>query len=157
MREWRKTSLRDFLRWLISIDAPPHRTALAFSLGVFLGFSPFWGLHAVVGLAISFIFRLNRVAVLVGVFVNTPWTMPAVASVGTALGFLLLGTRPEIPEIAKASLLSKAFWQETVSDLLLPFFLGNLVLAFVVGVAAYFAFRWILVRNAQRSARELQG
>jgi uncharacterized protein (DUF2062 family) len=150
MRAWRKNSLRDFLRRLLSLEESPHRTALAFSVGVFVGFSPFLGLHAVVGLALSFIFRLNRVPLLVGVFLNSPWTMAPVASLGTALGFLLLGTKLRMPDLAEGSLLSREFWQEMVSDLLWPFFLGNIVLAVVVGMLAYFAFRWVLVKNAQR-------
>jgi uncharacterized protein (TIGR03546 family) len=150
MRAWRKTSLRDFLRRLISIEENPHRTALAFSLGVFLGFSPFWGLHTLVGLALSFIFRLNRFALLVGVFVNTPWTMAPVASLGTALGFLLQGAQPQMPALAEMPIFSKAFWQETASGFLWPFLMGNIIVAMVAGAVAYFAFRWILAKNAQR-------
>lgn len=153
MRHWRKASLRDFLRRLLSLEGTPHRTALAFSIGVFLGFSPFWGLHAVIGLVVSFAFKLNRVAVLVGVFVNTPWTIAPIASLGTALGFLVMGTRPRTDGLAEVSLLSQEFWQEAVSDLLWPFFLGNILLAVIAALLAYFVFRWILVRNAARRAR----
>lgn len=151
MRDWRKNSLRDFLRRLLSLEESPHRTALAFSVGVCLGVSPFWGLHAVIGLALSFIFKLNRVAVLVGVFVNSPWTMAPVASLGTALGFLVMGTRPRTADLAEVSLFSREFWQEMVSDLLWPFLLGNMLLSIIAAVLAYFVFRWILVQNAERS------
>jgi uncharacterized protein (DUF2062 family) len=151
MRDWRKNSLRDFLRRLLSLGESPHRTALAFSVGVFLGVSPFWGLHAVIGLALSFIFRLNRFAVLVGVFVNSPWTMAPVASLGTALGFLVMGTRPRAADLAEVSLFSREFWHEMVSDLLWPFFVGNMLLSIIAAVLAYFVFRWILVQNAKRS------
>jgi uncharacterized protein (DUF2062 family) len=151
MRVWRKASLRDFLRRLLSLGESPHRTALAFSIGVFLGFSPFWGLHALTGLALSFVFGLNRVAILVGVFVNTPWTMAPVASLGTALGFLIMGTRPRMVDLGEMSLLSRDLWQAAVSDFLWPFFLGNMILAVFAAVLAYFVFRWILVQNAKRS------
>jgi uncharacterized protein (DUF2062 family) len=147
MRAWRENSLRDFLRRLLSLGDSPHRTALAFSIGVLVGFSPFWGLHAVIALAISFVFKLNRVAILIGVFVNNPWTMAPVASLGTALGFFLMGTRPRMPELTAGLVLSRDFWTEMVEELLWPFFIGNVTLSFVVAVLAYFVFRWILTQN----------
>ena len=51
----------------------PERTAAAFALGVFFGFSPFLGLHTVLGLAWRSCSNLNRVAVLLGVYSNLPW------------------------------------------------------------------------------------
>jgi len=39
----------------------------------FFRISPFLGLHTLVGLGIAFLFRLNRLAVLVGVWTNGPW------------------------------------------------------------------------------------
>lgn len=160
MRDWRKTSLRDFLRRLILLGESADRVALAFAIGVFLSFSPFWGLHAVVGLVVAFVFRLNRVAVLVGIFVNSPWTVAPVASLGTALGLLILGTEVRLPKLAVKSIFSGEFWQEMLSEfenLFLPFLLGNLILALVAGLLAYFILRWILIQNARRRAPSRTG
>ena len=60
-------------------------------MGVFFGFSPFLGLHTVLGLVVAFAFSLNRVAVLLGVYSNLPWILPAYYSVVTLLGAALLG------------------------------------------------------------------
>jgi len=40
-----------------------------------LAFSPLIGLHAFLGLIIAFSFGLNRFALLLGVFINNPWTL----------------------------------------------------------------------------------
>lgn len=141
---------RDLLRALLNLGDRPERTARAFGLGVFLSFSPFWGLHTVLGLLIAFAFRLNRFAVLVGVYINNPWTIAPAASLGTALGFTILGVESRLPRLTEGELLSRAFWGRMLSDiehLLLPFFVGNLILAAFVSVIAYAILLRILVRR----------
>ena len=46
---------RATFRRLLAIDDPPERTALAFSIGVFIAFSPFLGLHTIMATAVAFI------------------------------------------------------------------------------------------------------
>lgn len=145
--------LRGFLRQLLHLNDTPERTALAFSIGVFFSFSPFVGLHTIMGLTTAFLFKLNRLALLVGVYVNNPWTLAPAASLGTALGFYLLGTENRFADASWDSMLSGHFWKEMFSDiehLLLPFFLGNLILSVVAGMIAYLVLRRILVRHRAR-------
>ena len=107
------------------------------------------------GLLVAYLGRLNRLAVLVGVWVNNPWTVAPIASAGTALGFWILGTEVTFPSLAEASVFSAEFWGQMLSDfeyLLWPFLLGNFVLAIVAGISAYFVLRWVLHRNAIRKS-----
>ena len=60
---------------------------------MFFGFSPFLGLHTVLGLVVAFAFSLNRVAVLLGVYSNLPWILPAYYTLATLLGATLLRRR----------------------------------------------------------------
>ena len=57
------SSHRDLVRrWLdalLHVDDTPERTAAAFALGVFFGFSPFLGLHTVLGLGVRVPARLQ--------------------------------------------------------------------------------------------------
>ena len=62
---------------------------------MFFGFSPLLGLHTVLGLAFAFAFNLNRVAVLLGVYSNLPWILPAYYSLATLLGAAIL--RVKVP------------------------------------------------------------
>src|SRR6185436_15482491 len=84
---------RDTRRWfdqLLHTHDTPTRTALAYAVGVFFGFSPFLGLHTVLGLVVAFAFNLNRVAVLLGVYSNLPWILPAYYTLATTLGAAIL-------------------------------------------------------------------
>src|SRR5216117_1060007 len=65
--------IQRWLSTLLHIADTPERTAAAFALGVFFGFSPFLGLHTILGIVFAFLFNLNRVAVLLGVYSNLPW------------------------------------------------------------------------------------
>ena len=66
--------IRRWLGALLHIDDTPERTAAAFALGVFFGFSPLLGFHTLLGVVAAFVLNLNRVAVLLGVYSNLPWS-----------------------------------------------------------------------------------
>ncbi len=91
---WHVTK-RAVLRWaefLLHIHDTPERTAAAFGVGVLIGFTPFVGFHNVIGIAIAFMFNLNRVAVLAGCWVNLPWVAVPYYAGGTYVGAWITGT-----------------------------------------------------------------
>ena len=47
--------IRGAFRRLLALDDPPERTALAFSIGVLIGFSPFLGLHTIMAALAAFV------------------------------------------------------------------------------------------------------
>src|SRR5215203_1222688 len=83
---------RAWLEQLLHTHDTPQRTAAAYALGVFFGFSPLLGLHTVLGLIFAFALRLNRVAVLLGVYSNLPWILVPYYSLATWMGAALLRT-----------------------------------------------------------------
>jgi uncharacterized protein (DUF2062 family) len=85
--------LRRWLGQLLHTHDTPQRTAAAFALGVFFGFSPMLGLHTVLGLVCAFALNLNRVAVLLGIYSNLPWILPAYYTLATMGGAALLGVQ----------------------------------------------------------------
>src|SRR6266576_496328 len=55
-------------RRLLALDDPPERTALTFTIGVFIAFSPFLGFHTILATLIAFLFRFNKIAIYSGTF-----------------------------------------------------------------------------------------
>src|SRR5215217_2424344 len=89
---------RATIRRLLAIDDPPERTALAFSIGVFIAFSPFLGLHTIAATALAFAFRFNKIAIYTGTFVNNPFlTLVPIILASYAVGALLLGRPVGLP------------------------------------------------------------
>jgi uncharacterized protein len=139
-----------FLRRLFLLDDTPERIALAFALGVFLAFSPLLGLHTLLGLVLSLMFGLNRVALLLGVFVNNPWTLVPIYAAGTYLGGLIVGF-PRIasfPSFQWNMLFNSGFWVHILSQwhFLKPLVLGSSILSVI---AAGFSYMLVLriIRN----------
>lgn len=69
----------------------PHKIAIGFSCGVFVSFTPFFGLHFVVAALLALIFRGNIVAAILGTFFGNPVTFPFIAGFSYRLGWFLLG------------------------------------------------------------------
>jgi uncharacterized protein (DUF2062 family) len=142
-----KALLGKWMEALLHIHDTPRRTAAAFALGIFFGFSPFLGLHTILALAVAFLFNLNRVAVLVGVYANLPWFLPAWYGLTTAAGAWMLGTRlppgfvERVGEIFSPSLLHAQFWRQMAHDmrpLLWPYVLGSLVGCALLAALSYY-------------------
>ncbi len=138
--------VRKWMDRLFHIHDSPRRTAAAFALGVFFGFSPFLGFHTVLGLCCAFIFNLNRVAVLVGVYANLPWFIAAWYALTTAFGAWLLRSRlphgfsETMRELFELSLFQPHFWNrlwQLLRPLLWPYFVGSLIGAAVLAAVAY--------------------
>src|SRR5512137_774565 len=118
------------LRVLLQVEGSPSRVAGAFALGVFIAFFPILGIHTGMALALAILFRLNKVAILTGAWLNNPWTLAPIYTAGTLVGCALLGVSPGSLGAVDWSLHGRAFYQSLVAGfrpLLLPFVLGNLV------------------------------
>jgi len=136
--------IRSWLEQLLHTHDTPHRTAAAYALGVFLGFSPFLGLHTVMGLALAFILGLNRVAVVLGVYSNLPWVLPAYYTLTTVAGAAILrvDVQPKALEEAMRTF-SAASWGEFaglarhLAPLLWAYVLGSTLGALLLAGIAY--------------------
>jgi uncharacterized protein (DUF2062 family) len=152
---------RRWLGQLLHTHDTPERTAIAYAVGVFFGFSPFLGLHTVLGLIVAFVFSLNRVAVLLGIYSNLPWILPAYYTVATVLGAALL--RVDIPP-GLLKELRDAFdgvtWGEfrslakALTPMLWAYALGSMIGATALAIAAYRASLTMIVAHRRRVAAQ---
>jgi uncharacterized protein (DUF2062 family) len=153
---------RSSLRRLLALDDPPERTALAFSVGVFIAFSPLLGLHTILATLLAFVFRFNKVAIYAGTFVNNPFlTLVPIILASYALGALVLGRPVSLPEAGMAllrdpHLFTASYWRELWAqfwEVLLPFSIGGTVLSAVCSLAAYPVTLKLLRANQRRRNR----
>lgn len=152
-----RAAVRKWLDVLLHIHDSPRRTAAAYALGVFFGFSPFLGLHTVLALACAFLFNLNRVAVLVGVYSNLPWILAPYYTLAIVAGAKLLGTRVppgfagSVENLFALSLLHGEFWQRLMALLrpfLWPYVVGSLIGASLLSLVAYrLALAFVIARR----------
>jgi len=160
-------SIKHFVRKLLHIEDTPERTALAYSVGIFLGFSPFLGCHTLFGLAIAFLFGLNRVAILLGVWTNTPWWIVPFYMTATWVGMWVTGFRMGRATLKNIfqlgmdqGLMSSNFWGCVASQwgLLLSFLIGSLILSTLLSVVAYpLSLKWIKFYKRKRGKWKVMG
>ena len=89
----RKALIRRWLDTLLHVADTPERTAAAFAMGVFFGFSPFLGFTRCSAIIVAFLFNLNRVAALLGVYSNLPWIIAPYYAIVTMIGATITRTR----------------------------------------------------------------
>ena len=138
--------VRRWLDSLLHIDDTPQRTAAAFALGVFFGFSPFLGLHTLLGILFAFLLNLNRVAVLLGIYSNLPWIIAPYYAIVTMLGAKIIGHAPpagfkaQLAALFELSVFHGEFWHQLITilkPLLWPYTVGSLLGAIVMAALAY--------------------
>ena len=138
--------LRSWLGHLLHIDDTPERTAAAFALGVFFGFSPMIGLHTVLGILFAFLLSLNRVAVLLGVYSNLPWVIGPYYAFVTMAGATITGHRAppgfktQIRDLLEQSAFHADFWHRLITilkPLLVPYSVGSMIGALILAACAY--------------------
>ena len=149
-----RSLVRKWLESLLHIHDSPRRTAAAYAVGVFFAFSPLLGLHTVLALIVAFVFNLNRVAVILGVYTNLPWFIAPYYTLTTMAASEALGVALP-PQFARQfgavfdrSPLSREFWAAMgtlVAPLVWPFTLGSLVGAVVLGGVAFVVARPFIV------------
>lgn len=137
---------RSTFRRLLAIDDPPERTALAFSIGVFIAFCPFLGLHTIMATFVAFAFRFNKIAIYAGTFINNPFlTLVPIIIASYAIGAFILGRPLRIPDagielLTHPSIFSGEYYRQVFIQswaIVKPFAVGATVLSVVCSVVAY--------------------
>jgi len=63
-------------RRFLTLQGTPREIALGFSLGLFVGMSPFMMCHTIMAVSIASLLKWNRIGAAVGVFITNPVTAP---------------------------------------------------------------------------------
>lgn len=128
-------SFRSLLKQVLHLQESPQRTAMAFAIGVFICFSPVYGLHTIMVVFCAWALRLNFLALLAGALLNNPWTVVPILGATYWVGALLLG-RSESPSFDWHDVTFVAIYEQ-VMPYAVPFFLGGFVLSLLGAALAY--------------------
>ena len=158
----------------IASDGSPTRPtgiALGLACGVFVCFSPFFGLHFLYAALLALVVRGNLLAAIIGTFAGNPVTFPAIAAVSYRTGFWMLGMGGA--DTAMDTVLnalkdaSATGWSNVLAmfgpepaawggvwdlgqSIVLPYFVGGLVWGSVAAVASYFVTRPLIQAYQKR-------
>lgn len=154
---WRR-ALRYLGHRLTRLQDRPHAVAIGFAAGVFVSFSPFFGLHLFLAMLIAWVFGGNIVSSLIGTLVGNPLTTPiiALAAVTTGRGILGVDSKVSIPRMLRE--FGQAWveiWRNFraifsshdmawghlhwfFSEIFLPYAVGGLVTGLIAAIVAYY-------------------
>lgn len=117
---------------LARIKSTPDAIARGMALGVFVGFTPFFGFHILIALFFALLLRQNKVAAFAGVWVTNIFTAPFIYALEYEIGRMLLGK----PAIGTAVFSSDLTWT-TLEQLGTPLMLGSVVLGVPAALISY--------------------
>lgn len=147
-------SFRSLLKQVLHLQESPQRTALAFAIGVFIGFSPTYGLHTVIVFICAWAWRLNVLALMAGAFLNNPWTLVPILGATYWVGALVLG-RSDSPTFDWNDVSFNAIYEQ-VMPYAIPFVLGGFILS-VLGAALAYPLAYYFVAKYRQSHPLAQG
>ena len=155
MRSARSFSRQHWRQW-IAIKAPPESVALGFALGVFLGFTPFFGLKTLLALLLAWLLRSNKLAAFLGVTLHDvllPF-MPALLRLEYQLGYWSLN-RPHhfAPKmhLRHEHLHVPLHWTEVFASAK-PLLVGSIIVGLPLAFASYFIVRAVLFKTERTAA-----
>ncbi len=138
-------SIKDNIRYILTIKGSPHSIAIAFSVGVFIGMSPLLGLHTVLALAVASLLGLNRMVTLAGTYITNPWTIVPIYSFSTWFGVKITGYDDLIPDIDFHSINILNIFK-TLKSLIVPFVVGTTVVSLFSALLSYLLIYQLITR-----------
>ncbi len=140
---------RNALRYILSLRDNPHHVAMSFAVGTFIGISPFLGVHTIMGFFVAQYFRLNTFVTVSAVWITNPWTLIPIYSFNTWVGMKMLGVEGVMSNVQWKTMTMGSIARE-LKELLIPFFLGNILVGFIAAVVGYFLI-YLLLKNSAAS------
>ncbi|MEM8553697.1 MAG: DUF2062 domain-containing protein [Pseudomonadota bacterium] len=158
---WRRNTRAMFLK-VARFRDDPHRITIGLCCGIFMSFSPFFGFHFLMSMALAYLLSGNIKASLIGTAAGNPVTFPIIATSSIALGDRILGRTGEhvsTPILALKDAGSQ-IWTNFVDllfgvgepmqwgsfadvwqNVFLPYMLGGMVYGGVAALASFFVLR----------------
>ncbi len=117
---------------LARIQSEPDAIARGMALGLFIGFTPTFGVQIILALLFAFLLRQNKIATFIGVWVTNPLTAPFIYGLEYEIGRVLLG----YPSIGSPDFSADLSWKMGV-QVGEPLLLGCLVLGIPAAIIGY--------------------
>lgn len=132
IHNFKKKSFKRFIKEdVLQSDGSNRTKAFSIALGVFIGFSPFWGFHTLLVISLSILFKLNKVLAFVSSNVSLPPFIPFIIAASLFLG------SPFVEE--NSNILSQDLNFELIKNNFVQYIIGSMILATVMSAVSWIA------------------
>ncbi len=155
---------------------PPDRIARGIAAGVFVCFTPFFGLHFLTAAMLAFVMRGNILAAILATFFGNPLTFPIIAEISTSLGSRMLNLPMDmhLPQIMAGFYRAfsevwdnfQALFTQDTADwtgivrfyrrIILPYTIGGIIPGVITASIAYGLSRPVITAYQKRRIRKLK-
>ncbi|MDQ1160385.1 glycosyltransferase involved in cell wall biosynthesis [Chryseobacterium sp. SORGH_AS 447] len=130
INNFRKKSIRRFIKEdVLESDGTNRTKAFSIALGVFVGFSPFWGFHTLIVISLAVLFKLNKVLAFFASNVSLPPFIPFIIAASLFLGAPFVD--------GNSNILSQELNFDLVKNNLLQYLIGSMILAVSMSALAW--------------------
>lgn len=127
INNFKKKSFKRFIQEdILESDGSNRTKAFSVALGVFIGFSPLWGLHTLLVISLSVLFKLNKVLAFVASNVSLPPFIPFIIAASLFLGAPFVS--------GESNIFNQELNFDLVKNNLLQYVIGSLILATVMSL-----------------------
>ena len=140
----------------LKIRGQPREIALGFALGLFIGMTPFIGLHTVIAVPLAALFKWNKISAAISVWFTNAATAPIIYSITYLVGARIIG-------------IQKGFnWSDTHSfsavyhmilkapEIVWAMIVGGVVLGLPLAAAGYYVIFMVLKRYQENIRLKLE-
>ncbi len=141
IRNFKKKSFKRFIKEdVLESDGSNRTKAFSVALGVFIGFSPFWGFHTVLTISLAVLFKLNKVLAFVASNVSIPPFIPFIIAASLFLGAPFVG--------GDSNIFSEELNFDLVKNNLLQYLIGSAILSVSMSILSGIAVFLFLNKTA---------
>ncbi len=136
-----------------------HSIAAGVASGIAVSFTPFLGLHFVMGFAVAWLTRGNMLASAIGTAVGNPWTFPFIFALTAKIGSGILGrdVLASVPDWSWNALIASPYdFLAAFLPLVFPLVIGGALMGVIVWLVSYFAFKGVLDSYKKARAERLK-
>jgi hypothetical protein len=147
-----KQELIQKAKQLLAENTSAEQIALGTAIGVFIGLSPFYGLHTVIALAVALVIKkANKLALLLGIQISFPPVVPLIYFFEYKIGKALLLRDEEYSEKFFASGLSFA---AEMNVKFLALLAGSVILGILAAACTYVCTAFLVNKYRRKRLRE---
>lgn len=152
-----KTALITIYERFIKLKGSPRQIALGFALGLFVGMSPFFGMHIAIGVVLASLLGWSKIAAAIGVNNTNVFTAPFIYPITYWVGAKVTGFTRHVQWPTELSFHSFLLLLKKSPLIILDLCVGGIILGIPMAVVGYYlAFHAITLYRQQLRERMRQ-
>jgi uncharacterized protein len=145
---------------LLAIRDTPNSIAAGVAIGIFFGFTPFWGLKTAMAMAVAWLTGSNILAAVIAVTMHDVvfFLVPMIMLCEYDIGYWLLSHPHHLPRASASDIVEQFHrsWKATFTTYGKPLLLGSFVFATPFSVVSYFITHSVVRRHQlKRDAKKV--